>query len=171
MTMPTKQEDVVKIKSIISEELPEVSEERIKKLFTRINVESGELSDNSSYKISTRMLRLIYESPKKLSCFLWFFTALLIIITIIHHILFWCIIISVLSAPFLVPFKLWCIGIPAQVYAINLLTTNMPCIFTKTENKLRALLSWPEMRTFFEHFYLQPIQNFLDKRKDNEETI
>lgn len=161
--MPTTIENVEKIKSIIKEELPEITNERILTVFRRINEESGELSHNESYKISTRMLRLIYESPKKLTFYLKIVAIILFLLTCFHHVLFLGNLLFPFIAPFLVPTKYLILIIPSLIYSVNLPFTNVSCSLTKAENSLRLLLGRKEMKSFVHEYYIEPFKKLIGR--------
>ena len=175
--MPTKPNEIKTIKQIIGEELSDVSEERLTRLFIRIHEESGRVSDNASYKASTEMLRAIYEKPKTVKTLLWSARILLFVKMIFHFFLIIANIGALVFLPIATLYQrswtLFFVAVPVCVYIVNLFFTNLPCSLTKAENALRRFLGMPEIPTFCLYYILWPARNLYKKiyKSSNNKTV
>lgn len=74
----------------------------------------------------------------------------------VHHIF---IILLILTPPFVLYNEPFWIAIPIIVWVMHLMFSPvLVCPATIWENRLRRKLGKPEIRTFFEHYYIKPLK-------------
>jgi len=74
----------------------------------------------------------------------------------IHHIF---IILLILTPPFVLFKEPFWISIPVIVWVMHLMFSPvLVCPATIWENRLRRKLGKPEIKTFFEHYYIKPLK-------------
>ena len=156
--MPTTHENINTIRKIIREELPTITNEQLAVLFKRINEESGELSTNESYKISTRMLRTIYEKPKVVYTSIWVAKIFLPIIITIHFFIIAGNILAALVLPFVTP---WYIALPLCTFVVWLTFSPISCPLTRLETRIRMFLGLERVEFFVKHYIINPLKKLL----------
>jgi len=92
---------------------------------------------------------------------------LLLLLIIGHHIS--CLLLII--APFYLivyePFWIW---LPLNIWILHVIFSPvLVCPGTMWENRLRRRLGMPEIKTFFKHYYIEPLKNFLENTKGNSE--
>jgi hypothetical protein len=74
----------------------------------------------------------------------------------VHHIF---IILLILTPPFILIKEPFWVSIPVIVWVIHLIFSPvLVCPATIWENRLRRKLGKPEIKTFFQHYYIKPLQ-------------
>ena len=158
--MPTTTQEALKILEI-SQEYIDLAD--LKSLFTKLDTEVGQSSDNDSVKKSFAMFKqfadtaetaVLQEQHRAKLTIYWF------LIWLFHHVLIFGNLASFVVAPFKAP---WYLAFPACFAIIWVTCSPVNCALTKWENNIRRQLNWPEIRTFIGHNYLKPIRKFRRK--------
>lgn len=158
--MPTTTEEARKILEI-SQEYITVAD--LKELFTRLDAEVGQPSDNDSVKKSFVMFKqfadmaetaIITEQHKAKLTIYWF------LVWLFHHALILGNLASFVVAPFKAP---WYLAFPACFAIIWVTCSPVNCAITRWENRIRKQLGWPEIKTFIGHNYVKPFRRLRKK--------
>tara|TARA_B100000424_G_C22734198_1_gene397875 strand:- start:201 stop:488 length:288 start_codon:yes stop_codon:yes gene_type:complete len=78
-----------------------------------------------------------------------------------HHVA----IITLIASPILLimnqPFYVW---VPLNIWILHLMFSPvLVCPATIWENRLRRILGKKEIKTFFKHYYIEPLKKFIDE--------
>ena len=83
------------------------------------------------------------------------------LLVFLHHL---AIIILIISPVLLIikqPFYVW---VPLNIWILHLMFSPvLVCPATIWENRLRRILGKKEIKTFFKHYYIEPLKKFIDE--------
>lgn len=163
--MPTTTEEVVAMKDIINNYIPEEHREPLfRELYDRV----GHQSDNLSVKLSLLMLNKLYcKDGKILSAkmdelnqvfhsyynghLFWWKVALPIVVSV-HFAAIFVMIYAFFVLPFTQPLIVW---LPLCVLILNLMFTRVDCAMTRFEDFIRRKLGLPQVKLFVSYYLKQ----------------
>jgi hypothetical protein len=145
--MPTSNSEAGTIVKIVKDYL---SIEQMTELFTKLDEEVGQKTDNMSLKTSLAMLRTLVKSPVVKFSICW--EAAFYALVFIHFVLIGCMAASFILLPFY--FSLL-VAVPVNVFIFTLLVSREECKLTALENYIRQKTGRKRIGGFVGHYIVK----------------